>query len=168
MAEPAAAASGASVGGQTQGQANTATGGATPGQGPANPYGSYPNPPYAPYGYSPYAYYPYPYYAYPYYAYPYAPQPLSSGWAIASLACGVAGFVGAGLIGSVLAIIFGYIGLNEIKKSGDVMQGRGMAIAGLVMGYVGAALSLIFIVVYFGFFFLFLTAIPATSGGFIH
>lgn len=44
-------------------------------------------------------------------------------------------------IGWIIAIIIGHLGLSEIKTSGE--GGRGMAIAGLVMGYSG-----------FGFIFL--------------
>jgi hypothetical protein len=40
-------------------------------------------------------------------------------------------------IGSVLAIIFGHVALSQIKKSGDTQGGKGMAIAGLVLGYLG-------------------------------
>ena len=44
-------------------------------------------------------------------------------------------------IGWIVAVVTGHIGLNEIKKTGE--SGRGMAIAGLVMGYVGLALILL-------------------------
>jgi hypothetical protein len=40
-------------------------------------------------------------------------------------------------LGSVLAIIFGHIALNQINHSHGAQGGRGMAIAGLVLGYVG-------------------------------
>ncbi|KXO97829.1 peptidylprolyl isomerase [Tsukamurella pseudospumae] len=38
-----------------------------------------------------------------------------------------------GVAGGVLAIPFGHIALSQIKRTGE--QGRGMAIAGLVLGY---------------------------------
>lgn len=41
-------------------------------------------------------------------------------------------------IGWIVAVVTGHMGLSEIKKTGE--PGRGMAIAGLVMGYVGLAL----------------------------
>jgi hypothetical protein len=38
-------------------------------------------------------------------------------------------------IGSILALVFGYIALNQIKHRNE--SGRGMAIAGTVLGWVG-------------------------------
>jgi len=40
---------------------------------------------------------------------------------------------------SVVAIIFGHLSLSEIKKSAGRLKGEGIAIAGLVLGYVGVA-----------------------------
>jgi hypothetical protein len=38
-------------------------------------------------------------------------------------------------IGSVLALVFGYIARQQIRERGEV--GEGMAIAGIVLGWVG-------------------------------
>ncbi len=40
-------------------------------------------------------------------------------------------------VGSLLAVIFGHIALAKIKSSAGLQQGRGMAIAGIVLGWVG-------------------------------
>lgn len=75
--------------------------------------------------------YPYPPYP-PYGAYP----PPTNAMAVASLVCA--------FLFAPLAILFGHISLSQIKRSGE--QGRGMAIAGLVIGYVvtiGAVLLLV-------------------------
>lgn len=40
---------------------------------------------------------------------------------------------------SIPAVILGHISLSEIRKSAGRLQGKGMAIAGLVMGYVSVA-----------------------------
>ncbi|MFB9308894.1 hypothetical protein BJY17_001640 [Agromyces hippuratus] len=45
---------------------------------------------------------------------------------------------------SLAAIITGHIALSQIKKTGE--QGRGLAIAGLIIGYVGLAAGLIWII----------------------
>ena len=45
-------------------------------------------------------------------------------------------------IGSILAVIFGHVALSQIQKNPSI-QGRGMAIAGLVLGWVGVAVLLI-------------------------
>ncbi len=67
-----------------------------------------------------------------------APQG-TSGLAIASLICGILSFLTAGLAG-LPAVITGHMSLSAIKKSSGALKGRGMAIAGLIMGYLGFAL----------------------------
>jgi hypothetical protein len=47
-------------------------------------------------------------------------------------------------VGSILAVIFGHIALSQIHHSRQ--GGRGLAIAGLVLGYVGLALLALFII----------------------
>jgi hypothetical protein len=51
--------------------------------------------------------------------------------AIASLVCSLVWFV---WIGSVLGVIFGHVALAETRRDPHV-SGRGLAIAGLVIGY---------------------------------
>ncbi len=54
------------------------------------------------------------------------------------------------LVLAPLGIVFGHLALSQIKRSGD--DGRGLAIAGLVIGYAGTVLlvlSVILVVVYF-------------------
>lgn len=69
-----------------------------------------------------------------------AVQPQStSGLAITSLVCGILAFVTMGLAG-LPAVITGHLALSAIRKSGGILGGRGMAIAGLIMGYVGFVL----------------------------
>lgn len=63
--------------------------------------------------------------AYPPYPYPYPPR-RTNAMAIASLVCA--------FLFAPLAIVFGHLSLSQIKRSGE--EGRGMAIAGLVIGYV--------------------------------
>jgi MFS-type transporter involved in bile tolerance (Atg22 family) len=56
----------------------------------------------------------------------------------------VLGIVWAYWIGSILAVIFGHVALRRIAREGKA--GRGMAIAGLVLGYIGVATLVIVIV----------------------
>jgi type IV pilus assembly protein PilA len=71
------------------------------------------------------------------------PQPMqaspsqSSGKALASLVCGIFFFV---FPASVAAIILGHMSLSEIRKSAGRLTGHGMAVAGLVLGYLGVAM----------------------------
>jgi hypothetical protein len=62
--------------------------------------------------------------------------PETSGKAIFSIICGIL-FVILPL--SIVAVIFGYIALSEIRKSPGRLKGRGLAITGIVLGYVGVA-----------------------------
>ncbi|MCB1296926.1 MAG: DUF4190 domain-containing protein [Gordonia sp.] len=51
-----------------------------------------------------------------------------------------------GLTVAPLGIVFGHIGLSQIKRTGE--GGRGLAIAGLILGYIGLAASIILIIFY--------------------
>jgi len=66
-----------------------------------------------------------------------------SGLAIASLVCSL---LSLGLVG----VILGHLALGEIKRSNGLKEGRGLAIAGLIIGYLeialGVAVVLIFII----------------------
>lgn len=61
----------------------------------------------------------------------------TSGLAIASLIFGLL-FLFFPL--SIVAIVFGHISLSQIKKSAGRLGGKGLAIAGLVLGYLGIAM----------------------------
>lgn len=65
---------------------------------------------------------------------PYSIQPaITSGWAIWSLVCGLLSFC-VPVLGNLLAIIFGIVGIT--KTGTPQVRGRGMAIAGLILGVV--------------------------------
>jgi hypothetical protein len=64
--------------------------------------------------------------------------------AVASMVLGVLWLL---WIGSILAIIFGHISLRQIKRSNGIQGGRGMAIAGLVLGYGAVGWILLIILV---------------------
>lgn len=69
-------------------------------------------------------------------AYPPAiPTQQTSGLALASVICGPLGFLTAGLSG-IAAVITGHMALSAIKRSGGMLKGTGMAITGLVTGYI--------------------------------
>jgi type IV pilus assembly protein PilA len=63
-------------------------------------------------------------------------QAHTSGKAVASLVCGIFFFF---LPTALAAVILGHVSLSEIRKSGGRLVGDGMAIAGLVLGYMGFA-----------------------------
>jgi hypothetical protein len=71
-------------------------------------------------------------------------QTKTNGLAVASLVLGIVWIYG---IGSVLALIFGYQGKSQIDRSGGEQTGRGLAIAGIVLGWIGAASLVIIIII---------------------
>ena len=64
-------------------------------------------------------------------------QPETSGKAIASL---IFGFLFIFPPSSILAIVFGHLSYSEIGRSAGRLKGKGMAVAGLSLGYFGVAL----------------------------
>lgn len=78
-----------------------------------------------------------------------APEPRTNVLAIVSLV--LAFFVSIG------AVICGHIALNQIKRTGE--NGRGLAIAGLVLGYLGILAGIFAVILFFGVF-----AIAGSSG----
>ncbi len=76
-------------------------------------------------------------------AVPYAPNlPIlpNSNTAAVSLVFGILAWVILPVIGAIVAIIAGHMARNEIARSNGQLGGRGMATAGLILGYVQFAL----------------------------
>lgn len=76
------------------------------------------------------------------YAAPYAPPAPTNGLAVTSMILGIAGlvliWVVVPLLASIAAVITGHIALGQCKRNPQ-LGGRGMAIAGLILGYIGVA-----------------------------
>jgi hypothetical protein len=76
-----------------------------------------------------------------------APAQTTNALAIAALICGVAQFAVG--ITFIPAIVLGHIARSQIRKTGE--QGDGMALAGLILGYIGAVLFVVLLVVVIAF-----------------
>jgi hypothetical protein len=61
----------------------------------------------------------------------------TSGFAVTALVLGLTGF--CTIVTGILAVIFGNVALGRIARSEGVERGRGMAIAGIVLGWVTIA-----------------------------
>ena len=70
--------------------------------------------------------------------------PGTNGFAVASLVCSIATTMICG-IGSILGIVFGHVARRQIKRTGE--GGAGLALAGLIIGYLGLAAIAVFITV---------------------
>lgn len=73
--------------------------------------------------------------------------------AIVSLIAGLLGWTLLPFVGSVAAIITGHMARGEIKKSAGQVDGDGLAIGGLILGYamvVVTVLSIFAMILFFG------------------
>lgn len=61
---------------------------------------------------------------------------------------------------SIVAVICGHVALAQIRRTGE--QGRGIALAGLIIGYVGLAASAILVVIALSFLGWF--SLPGSGG----
>ncbi len=71
------------------------------------------------------------------------PVAKTNGLAIASLACGLGQFV-FGPLATIPAIVLGHVARHQIKRTGE--QGAGLALAGLILGWVAVILGIVLIV----------------------
>lgn len=76
---------------------------------------------------------------------PYQQQP-QNGMGTAALIMGILQFFCLGIIGSILAIVFGKMGMTKADQG--LATNRGTAKAGFVLGIIGLILSIIGIVIY--------------------
>lgn len=93
---------------------------------------------------------------------PYPPARPTSGLAVTSLITGIGGILFSwtfvALLASIAAVITGHMALKQTRNN-PALAGRGMAIAGLITGYVGVAIIALLVVVAI-FSFLFLGSLP--------
>ncbi|MDQ1216548.1 DUF4190 domain-containing protein [Microbacterium arborescens] len=75
----------------------------------------------------------------------YQPQKTNT-LAVVSMIASIVGFIWLlPVIGSVAGVIMGHISLSQIKRTNE--NGRGMALAGLIVGYAGLALAIVGIII---------------------
>lgn len=83
---------------------------------------------------------------------PYTGTTPTDGLAITSLVCGILGITMCGIVTGIVAVICGHMSLKKINTSPTPFAGKGMAIAGLVMGYLSILISALVILIYIGIF----------------
>jgi len=73
----------------------------------------------------------------------------TSGLAVASLVLGIVslpmtcGCCGTGIVTAILAVVFGHLAMGKIRRSQGRLDGTGMAVAGLVIGYASVAIQIL-------------------------
>jgi hypothetical protein len=86
-----------------------------------------------------------------------AVSPPNNPLALTSMILGIAGIVlsfiyGIGAIPAIVAVILGHIGMGQIKSSGGTQGGNGMALAGLITGYIAIGIAVLYILFLIYFF----------------
>src|SRR5215210_3565047 len=79
----------------------------------------------------------------------------SSTLAIVSLISGILGFTFVPVVGTIVALVTGYMARNETRSIPPRASGDGLATAGIIMGWIQVALTVIAIccgIAYFVFF----------------
>ena len=66
--------------------------------------------------------------------------------AIISLVSGILGWTALPFIGAIVAIVTGHVARAEIRRNPQTLQGDGLAVAGLILGYAMVAVSLMALV----------------------
>ncbi len=66
----------------------------------------------------------------------YCPPATTSGLAVASLVMGILSFTAFPILPGILAVIFGHSALSSIRSSDGRLTGDGLAMAGLILGYI--------------------------------
>lgn len=80
------------------------------------------------------------------------PVRQTSSLAVVSLVCGILGWTLMPFLGSLIAIVTGHMARSEIRRSPATLEGDGLAVAGLVMGYLVVALTVLGILAVILFF----------------
>ena len=80
------------------------------------------------------------------------PPRTTSSLAIVSLVCGIVSWIAIPVLGAIVAIITGHMARNEVRNSGGSIDGDGLAIGGLILGYAQIAFIVLGLAMLFLFF----------------
>lgn len=87
----------------------------------------------------------------------YAPAAKTNTLAIVSLVSAIVGFVLIPFVPSIVAVITGHMSLGQIKRTGE--QGRGLGLAGTIVGWVGVGLWVLAGIAFLAFIPFFITMV---------
>jgi hypothetical protein len=89
--------------------------------------------------------------------------PPTSPLAIVSVIAGVLGFSAVPVVGGIVALITGYLARKDTKASPPTASGDGLAVAGIIMGWIQVGLAVLSICCFLGFGILMATGVIATN-----
>ena len=95
------------------------------------------------------------------------PARTTSPLAVVSLVTGLLSWVILPLVGALVAIVCGHMARGEIRRDPDRLDGDGLALAGLILGWVNIALmvlTVLAILLFFGGLAAFLAFVAAQGG----
>lgn len=72
-------------------------------------------------------------------------QKRTEGQAIASMVLGIVSIISCGILTAIPAVICGHIAKKKIRNDAENLQGDGMALSGLIMGYIVIGISILVI-----------------------
>ena len=81
-----------------------------------------------------------------------APLRQTSSLAVVSLVFGILGWTLLPFLGSLVAVVCGHLARGEIRRAQGTLEGDGMAVAGLVLGYLVIGLTVLALAAIFLFF----------------
>lgn len=76
----------------------------------------------------------------------------TSPMAVISLVSGILGWTLLPFLGSLVAVVCGHMARGEIRRAPERLEGDGLAIAGLILGYSLIAISILAVIAIFMFF----------------
>ena len=80
-----------------------------------------------------------------------------------SLVFGILSWFALPFVGAVVAVICGHMGRAEIARSNGTLDGDGLAVGGLILGYVHLAIAVLLLLAIFLFFGGFVAFLAAAS-----
>jgi hypothetical protein len=72
-----------------------------------------------------------------------AAAPPTNNLAVLSLVASIIGWLAVPVLGHIVGVVLGHMARNEIARSAGTQGGDGLALAGLIVGYTGLAVSLL-------------------------
>lgn len=96
----------------------------------------------------------------------YSTEPPTNTMAVISMIAGILGLTVVPVLGSIVALVVGYMARKEIRESNGSQGGDGIAVAGIVMGWISVGLAVLTCIAAIAFiaFIFAVTGVVSTTG----